>query len=76
VIHCAGLKAVGESVREPLAYYENNFLGTLNLLKAWPTRTPHPQPRFSPCFHAHHTLTYMTRAFTRPSSSLHCSAHR
>eukprot|EP00283_Hemiselmis_rufescens_P005988 CAMPEP_0173429274 /NCGR_PEP_ID=MMETSP1357-20121228/8027_1 /TAXON_ID=77926 /ORGANISM="Hemiselmis rufescens, Strain PCC563" /LENGTH=398 /DNA_ID=CAMNT_0014393431 /DNA_START=23 /DNA_END=1219 /DNA_ORIENTATION=+ len=33
VIHCAGLKAVGESVREPLAYYENNFVGTVNLLK-------------------------------------------
>ncbi|EKX50299.1 hypothetical protein GUITHDRAFT_93071 [Guillardia theta CCMP2712] len=34
VIHCAGLKAVGESVREPIAYYENNFVGALNLIKA------------------------------------------
>eukprot|EP00281_Chroomonas_sp_CCMP1168_P025186 CAMPEP_0206232588 /NCGR_PEP_ID=MMETSP0047_2-20121206/11497_1 /ASSEMBLY_ACC=CAM_ASM_000192 /TAXON_ID=195065 /ORGANISM="Chroomonas mesostigmatica_cf, Strain CCMP1168" /LENGTH=415 /DNA_ID=CAMNT_0053656337 /DNA_START=20 /DNA_END=1267 /DNA_ORIENTATION=+ len=34
VIHCAGLKAVGESVREPIAYYENNFVGTVNLLKS------------------------------------------
>jgi nucleoside-diphosphate-sugar epimerase len=34
VIHCAGLKAVGESVREPVAYYENNFVGSVNLIKA------------------------------------------
>jgi UDP-glucose 4-epimerase len=34
VIHCAGLKAVGESVREPISYYENNFVGALNLIKS------------------------------------------
>ena len=34
VIHFAGLKAVGESVRKPLWYYDNNITGTLNLLKA------------------------------------------
>ena len=34
VIHLAGLKAVGESVAEPLRYYENNVLGTLNMLQA------------------------------------------
>lgn len=33
VIHFAGLKAVGESVEQPLAYYENNVGGTLSLLK-------------------------------------------
>ena len=33
VIHFAGLKAVGESVKEPLKYYENNICGTVNLLK-------------------------------------------
>ena len=33
VIHFAGLKAVGESVREPLRYYHNNLTGTLNLLR-------------------------------------------
>ena len=33
VIHFAGLKAVGESVREPLKYYRNNLTGTLNLLR-------------------------------------------
>ncbi|KAL8238866.1 hypothetical protein R6Q59_015433 [Mikania micrantha] len=33
VIHFAGLKAVGESVRKPLMYYDNNVVGTLILLK-------------------------------------------
>ena len=33
VIHCAALKAVGESVRKPLEYYHNNITGTLTLLK-------------------------------------------
>lgn len=32
-IHFAGLKAVGESVKKPLEYYENNISGTLNLLE-------------------------------------------
>jgi UDP-glucose 4-epimerase len=34
VIHFAGLKAVGESVREPLRYYDNNVNGTTTLLAA------------------------------------------
>ena len=34
VIHFAGFKAVGESVKEPLMYYENNLLSTITLLKA------------------------------------------
>ncbi len=34
VIHFAGLKAVGESVRKPLEYYDNNINGTLVLCKA------------------------------------------
>ncbi|MCM8532350.1 MAG: UDP-glucose 4-epimerase GalE [Lentisphaeraceae bacterium] len=34
VIHFAALKAVGESVAEPLKYYDNNISGTINLLKA------------------------------------------
>lgn len=33
VIHFAGLKAVGESVAEPLTYYQNNVQGTLVLLQ-------------------------------------------
>ncbi|MBU0784444.1 MAG: UDP-glucose 4-epimerase GalE [Gammaproteobacteria bacterium] len=34
VLHFAGLKAVGESVNRPLAYYDNNVTGTLTLCKA------------------------------------------
>lgn len=34
VIHFAGLKAVGESVAQPLHYYDNNVVGTLCLLRA------------------------------------------
>jgi UDP-glucose 4-epimerase len=33
VMHFAGLKAVGESVGQPLRYYYNNVTGTLNLCK-------------------------------------------
>jgi len=33
VIHFAGLKAVGESVSMPIAYYQNNITGTLTLLR-------------------------------------------
>ena len=33
VIHFAALKAVGESVEKPLAYYSNNLTGSLNLLQ-------------------------------------------
>lgn len=32
VVHFAGLKAVGESVQQPLHYYDNNVNGTLSLL--------------------------------------------
>ncbi|KAJ2776376.1 hypothetical protein H4R18_005704 [Coemansia javaensis] len=32
VVHFAALKAVGESVQKPLAYYRNNVAGTLNLM--------------------------------------------
>ncbi|MBO5200516.1 MAG: UDP-glucose 4-epimerase GalE [Clostridia bacterium] len=33
VIHFAGLKAVGESVRKPIEYYDNNLISTLVLLE-------------------------------------------
>ncbi|MBS0167684.1 UDP-glucose 4-epimerase GalE [Nitrospira sp. CMX1] len=33
VIHFAGLKAVGESVQQPLSYYDNNVVGSLRLLE-------------------------------------------
>ncbi|MGH7217927.1 MAG: UDP-glucose 4-epimerase GalE [Candidatus Microsaccharimonas sp.] len=34
VIHFAGLKAVGESVKDPLSYYNNNVLSTISLLES------------------------------------------
>ena len=34
VMHFAGYKAVGESVKKPVMYYENNLLSTINILKA------------------------------------------
>ncbi len=34
VIHFAGLKSVGESVTQPLHYYDNNVVGTVRLLEA------------------------------------------
>ena len=34
VIHFAGHKAVGESVRDPLSYFDNNVGGTISVLKA------------------------------------------
>ncbi len=33
VFHFAGLKCVGDSIKDPISYYENNVVGTLNLLK-------------------------------------------
>jgi UDP-glucose 4-epimerase len=34
VMHFAGLKAVAESAQKPLAYFNNNVLGTISLLRA------------------------------------------
>lgn len=34
VVHFAGLKAVGQSVRQPLEYYDNNVNGSLVLVRA------------------------------------------
>ena len=34
VMHFAALAYVGESVTDPLAYYDNNTAGTISLLKA------------------------------------------
>ncbi|MCO4798449.1 MAG: UDP-glucose 4-epimerase GalE [Colwelliaceae bacterium] len=33
VIHFAGYKAVGESIKEPLSYYHNNITGTISLVE-------------------------------------------
>ena len=39
VIHCAALKAVGESVKKPLEYYHNNISGTLSISNSlWRSR--------------------------------------
>ncbi len=64
VIHFAGLKAVGESVTQPLAYYDTNVLGTLRLMQAMQTcgvknlvfsssATVYGEPRFLPLTEAH-----------------------
>lgn len=34
VLHCAALKSIPESVTDPIKYYENNLIGSVNLLKA------------------------------------------
>lgn len=33
IIHFAGKKSVNESIKRPLYYYENNFIGTFNLIE-------------------------------------------
>jgi UDP-glucose 4-epimerase len=33
VIHLAGFKSVSESIKEPIKYYDNNLVSTLNLVK-------------------------------------------
>jgi UDP-glucose 4-epimerase len=38
VVHFAGLKAVGESVRQPARYYRNNVAGTLELVRVMDER--------------------------------------
>ncbi len=39
VIHFGGLKAVGESVEQPMRYYDNNVTGTLHLVNAMKTHS-------------------------------------
>lgn len=41
LIHFAAYKAVGESVAEPLKYYQNNFYSLINLLDAFKDRDTH-----------------------------------
>ena len=66
VVHFAGLKAVGESVAEPLAYYDNNVRGTLSLLQAMQatgvrtlvfssSATVYGEPRYLPIDEVHPT---------------------
>jgi len=37
VVNCAGLKAVVESVQQPLRYFSNNVVGTISLLRSMQT---------------------------------------
>lgn len=66
VIHFAGLKAVGESVAEPIKYYDNNVRGTLSLVHAMTdcgvktlvfssSATVYGQPRYLPLDENHPT---------------------
>lgn len=41
VMHFAGLKSVGESVQQPLSYYDCNVVGTLRLLEAMQAANVH-----------------------------------
>ncbi len=49
VVHFAGLKAVGESVAEPLRYYEHNVAGTVQLLRAMERHRVHDLVFSSSC---------------------------
>jgi UDP-glucose 4-epimerase len=49
VVHFAGRKAVGESVAEPLAYYEHNVAGTVQLLRAMERHAVHDLVFSSSC---------------------------
>jgi UDP-glucose 4-epimerase len=66
VLHFAGLKAVGESVAQPLGYYANNVQGTLSLLEAMQSSdiktlvfsssaTVYGQPQYLPLDESHPT---------------------
>ena len=66
VVHFAGLKAVGESVAEPIKYYDNNVRGTLSLLEAMAdcgtktlvfssSATVYGQPQYLPLDESHPT---------------------
>lgn len=41
IIHFAASKAVGESVKQPLKYYHNNFFSLINLLQAYKEKPIH-----------------------------------
>ena len=66
VIHFAGLKAVGESVANPIQYYANNVQGTISLLEAMKSKnikslvfsssaTVYGDPRYLPIDENHPT---------------------
>uniref|UniRef100_A0A8D8YRF5 UDP-glucose 4-epimerase n=2 Tax=Cacopsylla melanoneura TaxID=428564 RepID=A0A8D8YRF5_9HEMI len=66
VIHFAAVKAVGESMQEPLMYYKNNLIATINLLEVMKSHgcyqlvfssscTVYGEPQFLPITEAHPT---------------------
>lgn len=66
VIHCAGLKSIGESLEQPIAYYANNVQGSISLLQAMQacgirrivfssSATVYGQPQYLPIDEAHPT---------------------
>ncbi len=68
VIHFAGLKAVGESVKNPIDYYANNIQGTISLLQAMQSAqvnslvfsssaTVYGEPKYLPLDESHPTST-------------------
>jgi UDP-glucose 4-epimerase len=54
VIHFAGLKAVGESIEIPLAYYKNNIGGTMNLLEVSEKPAGYQSPYMNSCLKNQH----------------------
>lgn len=76
VIHFAGLKAVAESVAEPLLYYDNNVSGSLTLLKAMQdnkvnkiifssSATVYGEPRYLPYDEQHPTNPINPYGYTK-----------
>ena len=68
IIHFAGLKSVSDRVFQPLNYYENNMIGTVNILKAMnlsgckkiifsSSATVYGEPIYTPCDEKHPTNT-------------------
>ncbi|KAI5692715.1 hypothetical protein M8J77_000086, partial [Diaphorina citri] len=66
VIHFAAVKAVGESMQEPLMYYKNNLIATINLLEVMKSHgvyqlvfssscTVYGEPQFLPITEDHPT---------------------
>ena len=76
VIHLAALKAVGESCRIPLRYYENNILSTINLVTAMKefgvsrfifssSATVYGEPEYLPLDENHPTGRKLTNPYGR-----------
>lgn len=69
VIHFAGLKAVGESVANPVLYYANNVQGTINLLQAMEQASVHALV-FSSSATVYGTPQYLPYDETHPTAAI------